>query len=99
MKSDNQIIAEFMGGKRKSEALPKTSEHMSADEWWLPHHGIMSPTYFKYSTSWDWLMPVFPELRKAGFLGKVQVTVYGDPDLKATYDHVVELIKYFNTQK
>lgn len=104
MKTDNELITIFMGGiwnkhtntygigNAELVTIGKYKDYVRA----INHYEV---NQLKYDTSWDWLMPVFPELRKAGYLSTVQVTPEGDPDLTATYNRLVELIKYINSQK
>src|SRR5687767_1323547 len=110
-KTDNELIAEFMGGtigKRLSRVhinnLPEPDYH--ADE-------------LKYDTSWDWLMPVVEKCKTlcAGFEiysdqnGYVKVVFYnslkptissywkgkGKSTIEATYEAVLLFIKVYNS--
>ncbi len=95
MKTDNKLIAEFMG---VFEKYPTGSLFINGG-WWLPHE-------FKYHASWDWLMPV---VGKIGKVPNIQDhTVYNKVnkslsiftlDIDKTYKAVVEFIKWYNQQQ
>jgi hypothetical protein len=110
-KTDNEIIAEFMG-----LPLTKSLPSFGSGEWVdVPFQN------WKYDTSWDWLMPVVEKIEKHGaivelniclatmcrivFLNgsrdKVKEFVNGGsiPLLDATYLSVVEFINWYNSNK
>ena len=58
----NAMIAEFMGGKLKTQALPIMGSRMHHYDIWLPIHGICIIKQLKYHTSWDWLIPVVEKI-------------------------------------
>jgi hypothetical protein len=127
-KTDNEIIAEFMGFR-----LDLT--HPEYDRWWTrrPYHFFgYGPHELKYHESWDWLMPVVEKIaqhvyetypdhngyketvahdraypRTFGMIdneGRWMVRINRMPLeqeetlIKATYQAVVEFIKYYNQQ-
>jgi hypothetical protein len=111
MKTDNQLIVEFMGGQLISEELYNKIPIP-------PNQIIIEKTCRKYlqeleyHTSWDWLMTVVEKISKdyswyqSNDSGEWQVLIniadvnIVDNDLfKVTYKAVVEYIKWYNQQK
>ncbi len=107
MKTDNAIIAEFMGGIY----YPK------GDCWEFPvRMGVIggamkcNPVHIRYDTSWDWLMPVVEKIdqmkplamdRQSSFLRVEYSRVLGLPinsSIQKVYGFVVEFIKWYNSQ-
>ena len=104
-KTDNEIIAEFMGMKQ-NKGFWEDSKHA-----WLPHD------LNKFQTSWDWLMPVVEKiylirtvefkmsigsltikcLLHGGFFGS-GFCIPEKTDLQCWHMSVVEFIKWYNTQ-
>ena len=110
MKSDNELIAEFMG----LLVFPNTEEMQAYPldkliEWVYPYQ-------IKYYESWDWLMPVVEKIDNLND-GKYIVTIepmitiisnMGEAPiveipfsnrLQNTYKAVVEFIKWYNLQE
>ena len=114
MKTDNELIHEFMGHDWTKENFQ-----------WRPG-GIVSMTKEHldfYQTSWDWLMPVVEKIGEElgyrvticttftriwrpeakGFVPQVRSNEIDwrnlDGSLNATYQAVVEFIKWYNQQK
>jgi hypothetical protein len=56
MKTDNELIAEFMG-------LPRTGEPDSKS--FVTRKGNTHLNSLEYHTSWDWLMPVVEKIHKS----------------------------------
>lgn len=106
MKENNEIIAEFMGGKWQciwifdgNNGLPQNTTNLMFDR------------------SWDWLMPVVEKINNTKVNGeRIDVIIYrrtchiNDPEqiiiettgedmLSCTYKAVVEFIKFYNEQK
>lgn len=62
MKTDNELIAEFMGGYNydpDTRVLGLNIPHM--DDQWFDIKEI------QYHTSWDWLMPVVEKIESLGY--------------------------------
>lgn len=108
-KTDNELIAEFMGGKQEYpfsegwigyvDGLPK------------PYRHSFELAKAEYSTSWNWLMPVVEKIEKTW---SYEIDIYqniceintvdlirneGETKLDATYKSVVEWIKWYNKEK
>jgi hypothetical protein len=100
MKTDNELIAEFMGLKVTDYPIQYSDR--------VEHHYYMDgddrEIDLDYDTSWDWLMPVVEKIKKCG---------YDDRgfELLKTIDHylvmvqiadvhmyVAEFIKWYNNQ-
>lgn len=58
MKTDNELIAEFMGFEKVSTK--------TADYWQDGSRTIRWDEIEKYTTSWDWLMPVVEKINTLG---------------------------------
>jgi len=60
-KSDNEIIAEFMGAKKDTKHAPV------GGYWWYDDIQFGQHLYYKeqlaYSRSWNWLMPVVEKIK------------------------------------
>lgn len=112
MKTDNELIAEFMGGVFRDDGYDYGYENLPIP----PTNIIISETCFKYAFelkcyyTWDWLMPVVEKIEK-----DLHVTIKdkhceianadrafigreGDK-LKSTYKAVVEFIKWHNERR
>lgn len=59
MKTDNELIAEFMGGVSREKIFPEDRQIIKTSE-----HGNCYTENLKYDTSWDWLMPVVFKIDK-----------------------------------
>jgi hypothetical protein len=71
MKTDNELIAEFMGYERSREVWDE-GEHaytMKIPQAW---NKWVTPSKMQYSTSWDWIMPVVGKIEKMEFEVDVQ---------------------------
>jgi hypothetical protein len=113
MKTDNELIAEFMG--IKVSPVGHTNYDVSGKA--LPHEEDL-----EYDYSWDWLMPVVEKIRShedvvgieisfsLGTICKICVrnrqttsfqwlNIEDNGTINAVYAAVVEFIKYLNTQK
>lgn len=99
MKTDNELIAEFMGFKHRKEAGPLSGElydmvKLTKDANWNVAH---------WHKSWDWLMPVVEKingLREFGDFNAIpRRRMYGLSifnTLPTVYEHVVDFIKWYN---
>lgn len=109
MRSDEKLIAEFMGGK--------LTESLGQPSWDLPNMEGLQWVLF-YDSSWDWLMPVVEKIEKFSY--RIAITTFSviihrvqkdeNPIIKfpsskgdtfkreATYRAVVEYIKWYNQQ-
>ena len=107
----NRLILEFMDIKPKFNTLTGSYQYSNQ-----PYFSINSKTYeeamqgtaeyVKYSTSWDWLIPVIEycvlgpvEGTKGEELYKNIDAALLNLDLQGTYNAVVEYIEYYNTLK
>ena len=57
MKTDNELIAEFMGAEFVNDDLDNFPNG------YYINHREMLPSWFDYDNSWDWLMPVVEKIR------------------------------------
>jgi hypothetical protein len=106
---NNQIIAEFMGGKTKSTVLRTIGDRMTDDEHWLPFHGIVKFSHLKYHSSWDWLMPVVRKIveysvneSEDAFMSDVYTSILDTIPLASIedgYKVVIEFIEWYNEQE
>jgi hypothetical protein len=99
MKTDNELIAEFMGSPVNYEYdRPYPSKKRVK-------------VILKYDTSWDWLMPVVEKISELPNVYSVEihidatVRISSDSlfenlggDIESCYKTVVEFIKWYNSQ-
>jgi hypothetical protein len=112
MKTDNELIAEFMGIPYRKEYGPFSGEEYTAVKLtknanWLIAH---------YNKSWDWLMPVVEKIedenpgtyfriyRKKCIVRTMKSLIVFQKEVSATrieavYKAVVEFIKWWNENK
>ena len=108
MEDDNKLIAEFMGYKltkcNRGQAWERPTLSSIHDDYKL--HGrlwVEKDSYYKWDTSWDWLMPVVQECYKhkhenallnahCVFISAALQTV----DRKTIYETVVNFIQAYN---
>jgi hypothetical protein len=65
MKTDNELIAEFMGIHVEIiNSVPYVTDEIGSQ--------IEIFNWAKYDTSWDWLMPVVEKIRETGYSNEVQ---------------------------
>lgn len=102
LKTENEIIAEFMGDKDKILCDPK----------WMKGDELV---YLRYHTSWDWLMPVVEKIeslqgRTAILFSNTHKHICtiserdhtmlaqkdGETKIEAVYKAVFEFIKWYN---
>lgn len=114
MKTDNELIAEFIGYERSREPW-ENDEHaytMKLNPVW---NKWVIPSNMCFNTSWDWLMPVVEKIESiegVRFIierNKVVVLTYAvhpeyfcrkttETKLTTIYNAVVEFIKWYNSQ-
>lgn len=112
MKTDNELIAEFMGGRKEIVTYKKEGGYIEGTVlWWDLFDESGCTRYLDFDSSWDWLMPVVEKIEHEGH----EVDIYknaceinmeegmirevaGDK-IKATYRSVVEFIKWHNANK
>ena len=112
MKTDNELIAEFMG----AVYMDVTDHHGNAykNVPIPPNKIIIEETCcrysldFEYHSSWDWLMPVVEKIKqlyndsedifKEEWYTKSIFQMGIMMPIKAVYEAVVEFIKWYNTQ-
>jgi len=111
-KTDNKLIAEFMGYVVMKETEGKCFRHKDHP------FDVSHLDDFKYNTSWDWLIPVVEKIEKLGYrvlivtdevdvesnaenpIQKSLGTYCPDGTKKgATYKAVIEFIKWYNLNK
>ena len=89
MKTDNELIAEFMG---------MTSSVVHGKTLWNDEN------LRDYSTSWDWIMPVVAKCRplwlktQTDLSAELMVAMF-DGNIEKTYTAVIKFIKWYNEQK
>lgn len=114
MKTDNEVIAEFMGAtvcvtNPKYLVVPNT-----------PQGSLWYPPDLKYNISWDWLVPVVEKIQSLGYVTKSEwntriywfsiwledektshciSTQVNETYFKVHYRAVVEFIKWYNEHK
>lgn len=98
MKTDNELIAEFMGGWNKDPHTRKYGiniPHMK-NQWW-------DIDELQYDKSWDWLMPVVAKIAEYRLVYGEETAKVCDRKVvighKYLYAKVVEFIKWYNEQK
>jgi hypothetical protein len=99
VKTDNEIIAEFMGAVRRDNGYINIP---------IPETGIIiSNTCFKFIDelkcyqTWDWLMPVVGNITETKPMNQAWYDVKYhllDANIKVVYQRVVEFIKWHNQQ-
>jgi hypothetical protein len=110
MKTDNQIIAEFM---EVSRCTDKIHAHDPCF-YYESEGGYITSERMKYQKSWDWLMPVVEKIDRLGFsvtirrtrtiietvlTGRIVESIHPDYSMiEVTYCGVVEFIKWYNKQ-
>ena len=101
MKTDNELIAEFMGLKPYEDSRYGTM-------WPDPTNQNKVGFALKYDTSWDWLMPVVEKIQKecshrividgskCRIVGEHSIKVHTIKTINSAYKAVVEFIKWHN---
>jgi hypothetical protein len=98
MKTDNELIAEFMGSRFYDE--PITNNRVFYN---IPS-GIYELNKMKFDSSWDWLMPVLSKILDLSFQDDGDEEDFYSirdcvPDINHTHKAVVEFIKLYNLNK
>ena len=103
MEKKNKLIAEFMGYKlaKCNKGLAWESPYKKSVEDTFELHGRLwreNDSYYKFHTSWDWLMPVVQKCRQDNRLEYFDFVYYAIEmcDINVTYKAVVEFIKNQN---
>lgn len=101
MKTDNELIAEFMGGHQNAEG-----RWYNVTDKQRKQGGYYLPDGFEYHTSWDWLMPV---VEKIATIHSKNPKVFKGEDIimnlsitapiSEVYSESLEFIKFYNSQK
>lgn len=109
MKTDNELIAEFMGLKRVEAGVSyNKAQYYKSDPKDLRKKGKFMGYFdgLKYDTSWDWLMPVVEKIRV--YCSENPKKVKGEDivmnlpitaTISEVYSESVEFIKWYNNQK
>lgn len=104
MKTDNELIAEFMGGFNVTPG----SSHIGTN---IPNFTPLPNEWcdfkdMQFSTSWDWLMPVVKKINKVDIIDmrreQLQETIWryvSKVQILDAHMYVVEFIKWYNNQK
>lgn len=92
--TDNELIAEFMGWKIDNSFPDKDHVYRLGNR-------IETKNAFKFSTSWDALMPVVEKItqiaRKLGQQAWVDTAYHLlNADINIVYNSVVDFIKWYN---
>lgn len=97
MKTDNELIAEFMGYsfcKTEHDTFWNTEDRNASPEDWQFHSD-----HLRYNDSWDWLMPVVEKIVRLDEhhmdVGSLPI---GTP-INEVYESVVKFIKWYNMTK
>lgn len=112
MKTDNELIAEFMGMKHQIQVGPFGGEYLYVKNPVTKEFEIP-----KFEISWDWLMPVVEKINKTSYgavhLNRSEIFLHrytrkkreelldfrhDGSMIEATYKAVVEFIKWYNQQ-
>jgi len=108
MKTDNELIAEFMGSTYIKDGTMR---------YWIIDGRNHSTLH--YETSWDWLMPVVEKIKLSYdvsirfysgdctcYINKqtlegIEISSFGnfEPSIMNVYKAVVKFIKWYNSQK
>lgn len=110
MKTDNELIAEFMGGRKQIIGDDQLHGYSPGTILW---HGLFDEhghtTYLSFDDDWEWLMPVVEKIESLDY----EVDVYkhaceintedmirfeASSKIEACYKAVVEFIKWHNQQ-
>jgi hypothetical protein len=96
MKSDNELIAEFMGMINPSVGLWYLDRENCSRKYFLP--GDLA-----YDSLWDWLMPVVKKIRPLWCKNQEEaaanmMSAMFDGDIEITYRYVLEFIKWYSLQ-
>jgi hypothetical protein len=98
-KSDNELIAEFMGMEhcKNADCIAANNLH------WNTGHEFIPRASLKYDKSWDWLMPVVEKIAEYRLTYPEQTAKVCDMKIVVgiQYLHaaVVNFIKFYNTTK
>lgn len=113
MKTDNELIAEFMGYYFQQDRFTRPDGQYTHKE---DGHGLFVEE-MKYDTSWDWLMPVvikchevgdakereFPEAKNlddpTGWKAWNYRRVGLSTNIEQVYKNVILFIKWYNSQE
>lgn len=108
-KTDNELIAEFMGYERSREPWDQGeyAYTMKLNPVW---NKWMVPSNMRFATSWDWLMPVVEKIEsschvqingKSCHITNADVYFGGrkDSKIESVYSASIEFIKWYNNQK
>ena len=79
MEANNKLIAEFMGYKlaKCNNGLAWESPYKKSVEDTFELHGRLwreNDSYYKFHTSWDWLMPVIENIESLGYEVQIRNT-------------------------
>lgn len=108
---NNKLIAEFMGYKFYEHFPLKRNGWQRREQKDTAIYLAYSDDELKYHESWDWLMPVVEKLEDMGCEitqtnGECTISgdeyyeeTYGNNRRHATFDAVVEFIKWYNENK
>jgi hypothetical protein len=106
MKTDNELIAEFMGSTEDKVHAP------IGDYIWfkeaLNRRNLYYKGELKYEISWDWLMPVVEKINGLYDEGKMEgfdTDIYKSmqdwilvTNINSAYADAIEIIKWYNNQ-
>ena len=112
-KTDNELIAEFMGAKPDTVHTP-IGEYVWFDKAFLNFH-LFNKKNLQYNSSWDWLMPVVDKIESSGIRTQIHRSMLdhtcvfyngsydsgpigGMTKIECVYKSVVDFVKWYNQQ-
>lgn len=103
MKTDNELIAEFMGWERYSQNSFKCPNIYPIENSTSYGWTTFTADQFQFTDSWDWLMPVVEKVSEYRMAYPVQAMRVCNLKIVTGKQHlyiaVIEFIKWYNDQK
>lgn len=101
MKTDNEIIAEFMGFEKTGTFYEAAG--VRHDKYKSPDFGYTYAAQWAFDTKWSWLMPVVEKIHKNHSIHSQQCrgikAALISLKIEAVHASVVEFINWYNKQK
>lgn len=99
-KTDNELIAEFMGEATAFQSLPENWKKIIKSQFDFRYD------IPQYQTSWEWLHTVIDKIKQLYDREPDYLDVYDDvvelriaTDIKEVHERVVNFIKWYNSQE